>query len=233
MVLDVGLPSMRHRPSGDEVIVVRVEVVAAEPRLVGEAKGEGLVLEHVGPIGHCPTREAWQASVHMRTSSTVEIPPLQIQCPKIIVDPLRWARFLCSAQALTSPHPTHARILKRCKYPMEDLRGPCNIVICEDGDVCLDFWYGSSHLTSFVGLRYAENADTGGLHAFDHLPGTFEIHIDGDQQNFKRLCAEERLNGLPQLFSITVDGRDNNSDVLRSQRRNLWYRNGPNGPKGK
>lgn len=115
----------------------------------------------------------------MRTRSTVEVPPLQIQCSEEIVDTLRCFRSLRSAQSLTSPHPTHPWVLEGGEYPVEYPRGPGDIVIGEDGDLRLDFRYGSSHLAPFVGLGYAENAYAGRLHAFDHFPCTLDVCIDG------------------------------------------------------
>lgn len=55
VILDVGLPAVRYSPSGDEIVVVGIEVVPTKPGLVCETIGESLILEHAGPIGHRPT----------------------------------------------------------------------------------------------------------------------------------------------------------------------------------
>lgn len=79
---------MGYRPPGDEIVVVGVEVIPAKPRLVGETVGEGLILKHAGPIGHRSTRKTRESSIHVCTSSAVEIPPLQVQRSEEVIDAL-------------------------------------------------------------------------------------------------------------------------------------------------
>lgn len=141
--------------------------------------------------------------------------------------------MLRSSQTLTGPHSPHPRILERRQDPVEYPRGPGNVVISEDGDFRLDFRYSSSHLAPLIGLCYTEDADARRLHTFDHFPRTFDMCIDGHQQYLERLGAEQGLNGLPQLSAVPVNGRDDDGDVLGSQRGVLWYRNRSKRPEGK
>lgn len=76
VILNVGFPAMRYGPPGNEIVVVRVEMIPAEPGFIGETVGKGLILEHTSTIGHRPTRKTRDSSIHVRTGSTVKVPPL-------------------------------------------------------------------------------------------------------------------------------------------------------------
>src|SRR2546423_2846903 len=53
VVLHIRLPAVRHHPASDEIVVISVELILAEPPfLVGKALCELLVLQDVRTVGY-------------------------------------------------------------------------------------------------------------------------------------------------------------------------------------
>lgn len=83
MVLHVGFPAVRHHPAGDEVVIVRIELVLAEPPpFIGEGVGKCRILEDFGAIGDGPARHAGDAAVDVGGGCTVKVSAFEVQCAK-------------------------------------------------------------------------------------------------------------------------------------------------------
>ena len=54
MLIGYFLP-MRNKPSGDEVVVISVELVLTEPLFMGELICKRLIPKNAGPVGHGPS----------------------------------------------------------------------------------------------------------------------------------------------------------------------------------
>ena len=153
MVLHIRLPTMRNHPAGDEIVVIRVELILAEPPfLIGEASCELLILQNVRTIGDCTTRHARYPAIHVRSCSTVEIPSFEIQSAEEAIDSLRESWTKCSSKSLACHNSTKLLILKGSKHPQEGLAGPGDIVVRKDDDPGPDFRYSTCHLTPLIRL---------------------------------------------------------------------------------
>lgn len=63
--LDVSSPAVAHHPSREELVVTAVELVLAEPEIMGEAMQELRVLEDDCAIGGSPAGEAGETTVNV------------------------------------------------------------------------------------------------------------------------------------------------------------------------
>jgi hypothetical protein len=71
--LHVRVPAVRDHPAREELVVARVEVVLAQPEVVGESMEEGWVLEDDGTVRCCSTGEAGDPSVDVSTRCDLDI----------------------------------------------------------------------------------------------------------------------------------------------------------------
>ena len=88
MILVPDLLFMRDKPPGNEIVIVRVELIATKPFLVSKAVNEGFISDDVCSICHGPARETGQATIHIHAGCTIKVSPLEIECTKEAPDPL-------------------------------------------------------------------------------------------------------------------------------------------------
>lgn len=236
VVLHEGLPAVRHHPTGNKVVIVRIQLVFAKPPfLVGERVGEHLILKDLGAICNTASGHARKATIHVRRSCTFKVASLQVQSSQEIVNALRERRGSCPAQSLTGDHTTVSLVLfKRSQNPRHSSTWPADIVIRKHGDRRANFWNGPSHLTPLVGVGDCKETDSrlGGGHSTQHALGLLLVGLDGDQQELIGPVFENCSDGLDQFITTTLQCRYDHRDILRSQFRVLGRRDGLEGPEG-
>lgn len=161
MILHVHLVLVVDQPTGNEVVIVSVELILTkEPLLVGETVGEVRVLQNVGTISASASRNASHPAIHVAGSSTIEVATLEIQGTKEAVDTLAEGRVLRSSKSLAGNNTTIQLVLEGSKNPLKQLGRPVDIIISEDNDLSLDLGDSTSHLSSLVGLLDGHAAET-------------------------------------------------------------------------
>jgi len=158
VILHGNLPVVRIHPPGDKVVVVGIELTST-PFLVGEAVGEGLVLENITPVRYRSARKTRQATVNVQTRRTIKVAPLQVRRTQKVPN----AEAFLPSQSLRCAHTTHPRVLEWCQHPLKDLAGPNNIVVNEHRDRCAHFRNGPTHLPALIGLSDAQNTNLFGI----------------------------------------------------------------------
>lgn len=221
-----------HEPAGHEVVVVRVELIPAEPLFVGEAVLEGRVFDDAAAVGNGPSGEARQTAVHVHAGGAVEVPPLEVEGVEVAVNASLETGRLRTLQPLIGPHRAVAVILQRGQDPRQQLRRPEHVVVGKDRNGRADFGDRSNHLSPFVGICHAADSDLRRPHALDHGRRSLQIGIDRDQEDFKRLGDEDAADGVPQLGAGAFDRRDDDGDILRRQPRTVRDGDGPESAEG-
>ena len=234
MILHVGFPAVGHKPTADEVVIITVKLILSKPPLlIGKTTGEFFVLQDVGAIGNGTARETWHATVDLGHGSTIKVSSFEIQSAKEVVDALGEVRSVGPAKALTSNHTTIFLLLKRCQHPLQSFDGPSHIVICKDNDFGGDFGDGTCHLTALIGVldRHAFEAIVIGCRHFADDDFRFgQVLLDGHQDEFFRFVFEDRCDSLLQFFTFTIEGRQNDSNILSGQGCILGYGNWSESP---
>lgn len=234
VVLHEGFPAMRHHPTGNEVVIVCIQLVFAEPPfLVGEGTGEHLILENLGAICDTATRHARQAAVQVRCRCTLKVPALQVQGTQEIVNALgeRWRSS--TAQSLTGHHTTVSLILfKRGQNPRHSSTRPAHVVVRKYCNGRADFWDSPSHLTALIGVGNSEqtNSRLGRGHGMEHVFSFLPIGLDRHQKKLVGPVVENRPDGLNQFIATALQRRDDYRDILRGQFRVFRRRDGFEGP---
>lgn len=100
VILVPDLLIMRNKPSGNEIVVVRVELIATKPFLVGKSVDECFISDDVGSICHGSAGETGQATIHVHASGTIKVSPLEIECTKEAPDPLLKSGWFSSSEPL-------------------------------------------------------------------------------------------------------------------------------------
>lgn len=63
--LDVGVPTVRHHPSGEELVIARVKVIFAKPEVISETMKEIGILEDDSTVGSRSTRKTRDTTVNV------------------------------------------------------------------------------------------------------------------------------------------------------------------------
>lgn len=223
MILDVRFPAMGDHPPGDEIVVIRVQLIFPEPPfLVGEGMGEAVILQNLGAIGHRAPGQAGDAAVNMGGGRAVEVPSLQIHRTQKAPDALGEGRIDRPTQPLARDDAAITLVLlEGGQDPRKRGGGPTHVVVGEDGDGRPNLRKSSGHLAPLVGVRDGKQANSrdGGGHGGQHRLGFLAIGIDGHEQEFIRAIVEDGSNRLHQFISTSFQGRNNDRDILRSQLR--------------
>ena len=198
VILHVRLVVMRDQPAGQEIVVVSIELVLAEPPLfICEAISEFDVLQDARPIGAGATRQAGHASIYVSRCSTIKIATLQIQCSQEAVDALGESGVLCSSQTLACDYASILLVLEWRQHPLKGSARPRDIVVSKDCDLGGDLGDGSGHLTSLVCVFDRHDTDPVVLECRHLLHGPCcleHIFVDGNQNHFLGLVLENRRN---------------------------------------
>ena len=85
VVLHGNFPVMRVHPTGDEVIIIGVELTSA-PFFVCEAVSESLVLQDRAAIGNGASRKTRESTIDVQASRAVEVSSLKVSSTKEVPD---------------------------------------------------------------------------------------------------------------------------------------------------
>ncbi|EFE37102.1 uncharacterized protein ARB_04630 [Trichophyton benhamiae CBS 112371] len=238
VVLEVGLPAVGDHPAREEVVVVGVELVAAEPPLlVGEAQGELAVLQDLGAVRNGPSRQARHPAVHVRRGGAVEVAALEIQGAQEVPRPLhREQRRADPPQALAGGDAAVDGVLvERRQDPFELRPGPAHVVVHEDGDLGPHLRDCAHHLPPLVGLGDAQQLDPRprGRHRRQHALRVGPVGVDGHQEDLVGLVQQDGPDGLLELLAAAGQGRDDDGYILGRQLGILRRRDRSKRPDGK
>jgi hypothetical protein len=194
MILHAHLMLVIDKPAGDEIVVIGIQLILSEPPLlVGEAIGEVDILQNARTVGTGPSRDTGHTSIHVRSSSTVEIASLEIECTQEAIYALTKGGILSSAQSLTGDDSPIDLILERRQDPLQQLDRPVHIIVSKDNDLGTHFRNSSSHLPSLVCLldRHASQAALLTCrHLADRSLRFMQIVVDRDQDQLVWLVGE-------------------------------------------
>lgn len=171
----------------------------------------------------------------MNGGSAVKISAFQVQGAQEAVDALRQGRVFSASQSLAGDHRTIPFVLdlEGSQHPLQELRRPRDIVIGKDNDLSGDFRNSPGHLTSLVCLfdRHTTNPAVISRRRLGH--GHFclvQILVYGNQDELFRLSPQDRANGPLQLFSLAIQSRQDDGDILGGEGRVVWDGDGLESP---
>ncbi len=208
---------MRHQPSRHEVVVVSVKTISTKPFFIREVVFKFLVLENVASISYSTPRQAWETAIHIHARCAIKIPSFQVESIEVSIDPLLECGRLGTSKPLIRSDPAVALVFERSQNPLKQLGRPEDIVVGEDGNVGTDLGYRTDHLTPLVGIRHTAYLNPWGIHLLDHQSCSFHICVDCDQDDFERFSCEYTAYRLPKKIPVSVDGRYDDGNILRSQ----------------
>lgn len=217
VILHVCLVTVVHHPPGQEIVIVSIELIAAEePRLVCESIGKVALLDDAGTVGTSASGDARHTAVNVGGGRTVEVPTFQIQCTQESIDALRKIGILCTSQSLAGDHTSIGFVFEGSQHPLKGMTRPRDIVIGEDNDLGSDLGDGPSHLPSLVCLFDRHAANTVVLsrrHLLDESLRPVHTVVDGDQDQFSGFIFHDRGDGPLQLFPFTIQGGQDDRDI--------------------
>lgn len=234
VILHVYLVLVVDEPASDEIVIVSVELILIKPPLfVGESVRKVDVLENAGTVGTGATRNAGHATVHVAGSSTVEVTAFEVEGTEETIDTLAESWVLSPAKTLACNDAAIDLGLERRQDPLQQLDGPVDIIISKDDDLGPNFWNGTSHLASLVGLLDG-HASHATLLACGHLGNRLlsfaQIIIDRNENEFIGFVEQDRLDSADQFFALTFESRKDHGHILVGQGGVLRNRNGLEGP---
>lgn len=227
VVLHGNLPAVCVHPSGDEIVVVGIELVGS-PCLVGEAKSERFILQDLCTVGYGSSRKTGQSSVNMKTCGAVKVASLEIEgAQETPQGGLCW-----SHEALRCSNSAHFLVLERCKHPLKDCSRPDYIVVGKYCDLCRDLRDCLAHLPALVGLFNTQNSNFFAVNIRRHLPSPLEAGIESDDYDLVGLGGQASFDCPAKFLTIAIDGGNNDSNILRCVGRILGDGNWLEGPMG-
>ena len=218
---------VRNQPPGDEIVIVGVESIPAEPLFVRELVDESVISQDFGPISHRSPGQARKPAVHVHTRRTIEVAPLQIECTQVAPDALRQVGAVSPSKPLIGTHSAESFVFQRGEHPGKQFRGPGDIVVGKHRDFGLNLGKHTNQLTALVGMSQGEDSDLGSPHGLQHQSGFQLIGLDRHQENLERLRGQDTADGIPQLLPSPLNRWNHHGDILRRQPRVVRDGNGP------
>lgn len=223
MILELDLASVREEPSGDEVVVVRVQSVFLytkrkwrTPFLVGELSHELGILENHAVVHDSSARQARQATVDPIAGCAVEVTSFQIGRAKKIEE----VALLSPANRLVGAHTPDGVVFKRRQDPRHERRGQFHVVIEQKSEFGRHTRQHSADLKTFVGVRYALDVDWDPRgRGIDRLLNRGAERIDRDYNQLFWALFKGRQDGFGQFVGILGNGWN---DCRHVRRRILW-----------
>jgi len=143
-------------PSGQELVVTRVQVILAHPEIMGESVDKLGVLEDDGPISSRSSGQTRDPSVDMSRTRDFYIPDGQ---PEGGQDLPHRHPIPTRLDPLTRPHPAYLLILETREDVGKQRRRPNRIIIRKDDDIRRRMPDPVDHLKTLVGERDGEDSD--------------------------------------------------------------------------
>ena len=185
--LHVSRPTVTDHPASQELVVPRVEMVFAEPEIVGEAVDEIGVLENDGPVRGRPPREAGDTTVHVGGGGDLDVPDGQPEGGEHFPDGHPVPNGL---DTLGRPYAADFLVLKGREDVRQHGRRPDGIVVGEADDIGGALSDAFHHLETLVGEGDGHDADAiwvDGLCEF--LEGALHLFF-GDDDDLLGLADE-------------------------------------------
>ena len=154
--LNVGVPSVADHPSGQELVVTRVQVILAHPEIMGESVDKFRILEDDRSVSSSSSRKTRNSSIDMRRTRNLNIPDGQ---PESGQDLPHRHPIPTRLDPLTRPHPAYLLILETREDVGKQRRRPNRIIISKDDDIRGSMPDSVDHLKTLVGERDGENSD--------------------------------------------------------------------------
>lgn len=211
VVLHTDLPVVEVEPPRNEVIVISVQLTCS-PSFVGEIMRECILLQDAASVSHGTARKAGESTVNVQTSRAIKVATFEVGGTQETPH----AHSLRPSKSLRGTNATSLGVLKGCQHPLKDLCRPHNIIVHEDGDPGLNFWYRPAHLPALVRLPDAQDTNLLGVDFVRQLGEVIDIGVDGDQYQFIRLSLEASLESGLEFIATLGDGRQDDGDILRS-----------------
>jgi hypothetical protein len=196
--LDVGVPSVADHPSGQELVVTRVQVIFAHPEIVGKAVNKFGILEDDGTVRGGPSGQARDTTVDMGRARNLDIPDRQPERGQNFPHGHPLAAWL---DPLTRPDTSNLLILETSEHVGQQGRRPDGIVIGKDDDIRGSMPDPVNHLQSLVGQRDGQDSD---LVRVDRVGELLQgpLHgLFGDDDDLLGVSLEPRKGGLYRLQS--------------------------------
>jgi hypothetical protein len=196
--LDVGVPSVADHPSGQELVVTRVQVIFAHPEIVGKAVNKFGILEDDGTVRGGPSGQARDTTVDMGRARNLDIPDRQPERGQNFPHGHPLAAWF---DPLTRPDTSNLLILETSEHVGQQGRRPDGIVIGKDDDIRGSMPDPVNHLQSLVGQRDGQDSD---LVRVDRVGELLQgpLHgLFGDDDDLLGVSLEPRKGGLYRLQS--------------------------------
>lgn len=123
---------MRDHPSGEKLVVTRVEVIFAKPEIVGEAKEEVGIFQDDRTVRSCSTGKTWDTTIYMCGRSDLDVSDGQSERSEYLPDRHPMSTRL---DPLTRADSADLLIFKTREDRGEEGRWPDRVVVCEDDDI--------------------------------------------------------------------------------------------------
>lgn len=221
VVLNVGFPTVRDHPARNEVVVVGIELVLAEPPFfVGEGVSEAVVLQNLGPVGNGAARQARHAAIHVGGGGAVKVAALQVQGSEEVPDAFGKGGIDGSTQALAGHHAAVTLVsVEWSQNPRQGSGRPADVVVGKDGNGRADFRDSPGHLTALVGVGDSEEANSGveGGHGTQHLLGLFAIGLDGDHQQLGGPVVQNGADCFHQFVTASLQSGHDHGHIIGIQ----------------
>jgi len=115
---------------------------------------------------------------------------------------------------LRSAYAAHLLVLERGQHPLQDCRRPDDIVVGKDGDFSSNLWDSLAHLATLVGLWDTDDSDFLAINGRRHPPSIFYIGINRDDYDLVGLSCQTGLDSPAKLVSVSIDGGDNDGNIV-------------------
>lgn len=191
--LHVGVPSVADHPTGQELVVARVEMIFPHPEIMGKAVDEFGVLEDDGPVSGGPPGQARDPTIDMRRARDFNVPDRQPERGEDFPDGHPRSTGL---DALTRPDASDLLILEASEDVGQQGGRPDGIVIGKDDDVGRTVSDPVHHLQTFIGERDGQDADLVGVHRVGQFLKRALHGLLGDNDDLLGISLEPRKGGL-------------------------------------
>lgn len=181
VILDPSLPVIGHKPSGNEVVIVSIELIAT-PGFSLESVEEKWALQDLPAKRTGTTRHARGTAVDAMRGRYFEVPPLDIGCAKPVIDTGRKGSGADPLDSLARANGSDLFVFKGSQEPWKDSPRPCDIIICHDDDLGPDLWNSLAYLNTLVGNWGVHDLNVGCFQRLDERRQPLDFVRGSDKQ---------------------------------------------------
>ena len=191
--LHVSVPPVADHPSGEKLVVPRVQVILAHPKVVRETVDEFGVLENDGTVGSRPSGQTRNSTIDMGRARDFNVPDRQSESGQ---DFPNGHPFPARLDPLTRPDTTDLLILETSEGVGQERGRPDGIVIGKDDNVGRRVPDPVHHLETLVRQRDGQHADLVRVHRVGQLLKRALHGLLGDDDDLLGIPLEPRKGGL-------------------------------------